>query len=89
MSASCHPQVLILSRHQMFLIFHITNFISFCFIIYLHNRTVPVEKKEKAKKWEQINCWFYLSNYSGTSVRNHVTDKSKPKFSQTWYVMEF
>lgn len=52
-------------------------------MMHLHNRSVPV-KKEKANKEEQINYWVYPSNYSGTSMRNHVTDKSKIKFSQIW-----
>lgn len=44
MSAACHTQVLILSRHQMFLIFHIANFISFLFYNTLTQQDCTSEK---------------------------------------------
>lgn len=65
----------------MFLIFHIADFISFLFYDTLTQQDCTSEKG-KVKKQEQINYWVYPSNYSGISIKSHVTDKAKLKFTQ-------
>lgn len=51
MSAAWHTQALILSRRQMFLIFHIANFISFLFYDTLTQEDHTSEKG-KSKDWD-------------------------------------